>query len=626
MTRSKLITSSWALTALALAATPAWAISPADIGEPVDLRAAGQTFYGDMIASGDLDGDGDTDLLYSTINHNQTSFVASNNGDGTFDGSVVGGSALTRGNALGDLDGDGDLDAVFIQDQASGPLLSAEVWWNDGAANFTQGPTLATSINIGDERCTPVLVRDLDGDGDADVLVASNQYVKKYTNDGQGNFTEELIDLFPGFYWDWARSLAMADLTGDGIDDLFVTAWTTGLFVAPGDGLGGFGPAVRYTTPAGFSGRNQDADLGDIDGDGDIDVLVEVATQPQHIWLNDGSGVLSHMGKLEDGVNTSYASWAVGADLDADGDMDVLQRYGRVWESDGGSYVFYGRLQRNGSNWNGLPSGLADLDSDGVLEAIYGAFVITTNAPAGGGGGACDDVDGDGVCDADDICDGDDATGDSDSDGVCDDSDLCLGDDQSGDTDFDGVCDASDNCPTDANADQSDMDGDAIGDVCEADSDADGTIDDYDNCPTDANPDQADSDGDFIGDVCDPDDDNDGVADTVDNCALIPNSDQADFDNDGAGDVCDGDDDDDGVLDGDDVCPGTPMDVVYNADGCSGAQLVEAEAPCAGPWASHGQYVSAVTQAANQARNQGLLSNKERAAIVRGSARSSCGQ
>ena len=235
------------------------------------------------------------------------------------------------------------------------------------------------------------------------------------------------------------------------------------------------------------------------------------------------------------------------------------------------------------------------------------------------------DTDGDGVPDDVDVCNGDDATGDSDSDGVCDDLDVCAGDDASGDSDSDGVCDASDNCPTDSNPSQDDADSDQIGDACEADSDADGTIDDYDNCPADSNPDQADSDGDDAGDVCDPDDDNDGVADTSDNCPLLGNADQADFDADGQGDACDGDDDADGVLDADDQCPSTPMDVAFDANGCSGSQFVELAAPCDGDWANHGRYVSAVAHAANDARSAGLLTNQERSGIVRAAGQSSCG-
>jgi hypothetical protein len=58
------------------------------------------------------------------------------------------------------------------------------------------------------------------------------------------------------------------------------------------------------------------------------------------------------------------------------------------------------------------------------------------------------------------------------------------------DSDGDNVCDDVDNCRNVPNPDQADGDGDGVGDVC-------------DNCPNNSNPDQADADGDGVGDVCD---------------------------------------------------------------------------------------------------------------------------
>jgi len=277
----------------------------------------------------------------------------------------------------------------------------------------------------------------------------------------------------------------------------------------------------------------------------------------------------------------------------------------------------------------------ADSDGDLVCDDLDWCEGYDDSAAA--------DADSDGVCDFNDQCEGDDATGDTDGDffcndvdtcegaddltegdhdldGVCDFNDECEGDDASGDTDGDLFCDTSDNCPVDANPGQEDEDGDATGDVCEADTDGDGVIDDYDNCDDDFNADQADNEDDGIGDVCDTDDDNDGVLDTDDNCPVIPNADQVDLDGDGQGDECDGDDDADGL------CPATPFDVIYNADGCSGVQAVALTCDETATWRNHGSYVNCVVHAANDARSEGLLTNKESAAIKRAAARSDVGQ
>jgi hypothetical protein len=128
---------------------------------------------------------------------------------------------------------------------------------------------------------------------------------------------------------------------------------------------------------------------------------------------------------------------------------------------------------------------------------------------------------------------------------------------------------------------------------------------------------------DGYGDVCDSDDDNDGVEDSLDNCQLIANPGQEDSDEDGIGDACDaGDTDGDGVDDEYDLCPETPSGAVINADGCSGFQYVELTCGLPSDYSKHGHYVSCVAHAANDARDSGLLDQKERASVVRNAAKS----
>jgi hypothetical protein len=226
---------------------------------------------------------------------------------------------------------------------------------------------------------------------------------------------------------------------------------------------------------------------------------------------------------------------------------------------------------------------------------------------------------------------------DADDDGVPDDQDNCpddanadqidqdldgLGDVCDDDLDGDGVDNDIDNCPDLENADQTDTDADGVGDGCDNDMDGDSVENGDDNCPLTVNVDQADTDGDGDGDACDTDDDDDGVLDGLDNCPVIWNEDQADFDLDGQGDECDGDDDGDGVLDEDDACPSSPGDVAINPEGCTGAQFISLMCGTRADHRNHGQYVSCVTHAANQARDEGLITNQEKAAFVRAAAQS----
>jgi hypothetical protein len=87
------------------------------------------------------------------------------------------------------------------------------------------------------------------------------------------------------------------------------------------------------------------------------------------------------------------------------------------------------------------------------------------------------------------------------------------------------------------------------------------------------------------------------------------------------------DSDGDGVLDPQDQCPNTPADAVVDAHGCSVEQLV----PCAGPlsgghWKNRGQYVSAISQTAAEFVAQGLITDRQKDAIISAAARSDCGK
>ena len=82
------------------------------------------------------------------------------------------------------------------------------------------------------------------------------------------------------------------------------------------------------------------------------------------------------------------------------------------------------------------------------------------------------------------------------------------------------------------------------------------------------------------------------------------------------------DDDNDGVPNDSDLCPGTRPGDVINGQGCSIAQF----SPCEGPWRNHAEYVRSVTRTASNFYRAGLITSRQRNAILRAAIQSDCGK
>jgi hypothetical protein len=319
------------------------------------------------VALGDVDGDGDLDaLVANSRGSGQPDTIWLNDGAGQFsDSGQRLGSSSTEAVALGDLDGDGDLDAFVATDWINA------VWLNDGAGTFhDSGQSLGDSVSLA------VALGDLDGDGDLDAFVGNavqesrGQPNAVWLNDGTGTFTDSGQRL-----GDTATFVvALGDLDGDGDLDVFVAngddkseadeVWLN-------DGTGAFSDTGQRLGSA----SSHAMALGDVDGDGDLDAFVGVAhSSPDNkIWLNDGAGNFSDSGQDLSGPNV--ADVALG-DLDGDGDLDVFMGtyYGgnEVWLNDGAGNLSASDQNMGDSDSRGLA--LGDLDGDGDLDAFVAEF------------------------------------------------------------------------------------------------------------------------------------------------------------------------------------------------------------------------------------------------------------
>ena len=342
------------------------------------------------MAAGDLDGDGDIDLVEQS-----NARLLTNTGAGTF--TVTGIAGFPGHDAgdpieLADMDGDGDLDLVQVRDRVV-TILS-----NDGAGNFTG---VLAPVTMGEARSSTtfsLLLLDLDGDGDLDVATSQDTSSRPrrgevLLNDGSGVLAPHPEQA--SFYSSNSdiREMQAADLDNDGDIDLATGSAGAGrgglIFLNAGDGTFFQDSEVPINQDCFRCGAY--SVLGDVDGDGDIDIIGAVEADrngagsftgytPNRIFLNDGNANFSPS-PLQPTFGSNGAVGGRMADIDGDGDIDFLSLGAGNFDSNPQRVDVYANdgtgqfslISRFGSHTPGRDAlTLADLDGDGDLDAAFG--------------------------------------------------------------------------------------------------------------------------------------------------------------------------------------------------------------------------------------------------------------
>ena len=284
----------------------------------------------------DLDGDGDTDVLSSSFNDDKIAWYDSDGGSPpSFTERVISTTANGAWSAFAtDVDGDGDTDVL------SASLFDNKIAWyeSDGGSPPSFTARVISTAAAG-ARC--VFATDVDGDGDTDVLSASLYYneIAWYESDGGSppSFTKRVISTAAGEAW----SVFATDVDGDGDTDV-LSASNADDKIAWYDSDGGSPPSFTERVISTTADGAVSIFATDVDGDGDTDVLSASWVDNKIAWYESDGGAPPTF--TERVISTAaYDAFSVFAtDLDADGDIDVLSASPSddkiAWyESDGGA-------------------------------------------------------------------------------------------------------------------------------------------------------------------------------------------------------------------------------------------------------------------------------------------------
>jgi hypothetical protein len=341
------------------------------LSETMDTNGIGNTFSG-----GDIDGDGDNDILYMYQNGNNRSIKWYKNNNGVFaNGSVLititSASTIVNPNIkllATDVDGDSKVDIICAT-----PDMDRLAWYKN-LGNATFGPEQVFSLTA--DNVSTIALGDIDGNGKQDLVSASpnNHTVAWYKNTGAG-FTGELpisrTTLYP-------NKAVAGDLDGDGDPDLAVSSHgdnKVSWIKNPGGNsdMASLHQIVVSNTLRGARNVN----IIDIDKDGDFDITAESWFQQNNItftslvWFkNNGSGSFIQETLLPNNDTNGLMSLA---DIDNDGDTDIVTHYGTTLNvlKNNGSGAFSAAQPMAVTIYSQYTTMLFDyVDTDAILDMI----------------------------------------------------------------------------------------------------------------------------------------------------------------------------------------------------------------------------------------------------------------
>ena len=294
--------------------------------------------------------------------------------------------------ALVDVDGDGDLDAVLAVEMSANRL-----YINDGQGHFTwkQG-ALGTKAHDTEH----VLSADFNRDGYPDLIfVAEEDHAHQLFLGGPGGVFTDASDRLPKM--SEGNGLAVGDVNGDGLPDIVIgnsaeerpgkprASGQNFLWLNDPKQPGTFIDATATHLPA-YEDDTQDIALADVDGDGDLDMVVANESPPNRLLLNDGKGHFREAPKALQLLTPLETREVHVFDANGDGRPDILflnlTSNNKKWDKDPQARLLINkgrgkfrdetktRLPENRfSSWGGM---VMDFNHDGYPDLIVGAIDV----------------------------------------------------------------------------------------------------------------------------------------------------------------------------------------------------------------------------------------------------------
>jgi hypothetical protein len=345
-----------------------------------------------MVATGDFNGDGRSDVATANPSSNNVSVLLSN-ANGTLQAAQQFPAGTNpRSIAVGDVNNDGKVDLVTVNTGGGGNI---SVLLGNGNGTF-QAPTTvtlpaqapppgATSTTPVAQAPVSVAVGDLNADGKLDLAVNGqiSFYIPYYspyggrfdwpqTNNrvnvllGNGNGTFGNATVYPPEHLSF--SIDARDFTGDGKLDVLTAGWGTA-FVWPGNGNGTLQPAV--TSGGSASGLPT---IGDFDGDAKLD-LVFGAGSGVTFLKGQGNGAFQSAGFT---ATVGQIRSVVAGDVNGDGKLDLIASTAKTTYD---AYGYYGNYGPTTTEYTKVLLGKGDGTFTRGVSSIVGSYPDAARLP-----------------------------------------------------------------------------------------------------------------------------------------------------------------------------------------------------------------------------------------------------